>query len=335
MLSDAGEPPLDADALLAPLEPFPALLLAVSGGPDSTALMLLAARWRRRAQHEILVATVDHGLRAEARAEAKQVAVHARALGFAHRLLVWEGEKPKSRVQERARAARYGLLAAAAQERTPPAAIVVAHHAEDQAETILFRLTRGSGVAGLAGMAPASAVNGAALLRPLLGVSKAALIATCDAAGCAFIRDPSNENPAYARVRLRGLASTLTQQGLDAPALLRLGARAAAAEEALAFGAGQLRAAALQQRDDDGAQFSARMLLDAPVELLRRVFAAEILHYGEPQSLRLDALERATQRVRDALAQERPLRLTLGGASIACRDAIVTVSLAPARRREG
>jgi len=326
------EAPLDADAALAPLERFPSLLLAVSGGPDSTALMLLAAAWSRREQHKIEVATVDHGLRPGAREEAQSVGAAAQALGFAHHLLVWEGEKPDSRLQERARDARYALLAACARGMEPPGAIVTAHHAEDQAETILFRLTRGSGVAGLAGMAPESRVCDAPLLRPLLGASKAALIAICDAAGCAYIHDPSNDNPAFARVRLRGLAATLADQGLGAEALRRLGARAAAAEAALCFAAARLEAAALLTRDDDAAQLSAAVLRDAPPELVRRILAREILAFGEARSLRLDALERAAQRVAEALAARRALRLTLAGALIACRGDRILVSRAPPRR---
>jgi tRNA(Ile)-lysidine synthase len=333
MLRAAGAAALDAEALFAPLAPCPALLLAVSGGPDSTALMLLAARWSGRAQKTIEIATVDHGLRAESRAEAESVARAAAALGFRCHLLRWDGEKPKARLQERARDARYALLAHRARALAPGAAIVTAHHAEDQAETILFRLTRGSGVAGLAGMSEVGEMNGVALLRPLLSVTKAALIALCVAEGAEYARDPGNENPAFARVRLRGLAGALAAQGLDAYALRRLGARAATADEALRHCAAELGERALRSRDAAGARFDAAVFRATPVELMRRALGAEIERLGAAPHLRLDALERAALRLRDALARETPLRLTIGGASVAFRAGFVEVTRAPPRRR--
>src|SRR5436309_3503513 len=102
---------LDPERLLAPLSHAKGLLLAVSGGPDSIALMLLAAEWPGRRTVPIEVATVDHRLRSDSRAEAERVAVWAEALGFPHHLLSWEEDKPKTRVQERARERRYALLA--------------------------------------------------------------------------------------------------------------------------------------------------------------------------------------------------------------------------------
>jgi len=122
----------EAERALDLLAPCRSLLLAVSGGPDSVALMLLCAGWRDRASHDIAVATVDHGLRPESRAEAERVGDWARALGFAQHLLTWTGDKPATRIQERARDARYRLLADCAQ-RIGADAIVTAHHADDQA----------------------------------------------------------------------------------------------------------------------------------------------------------------------------------------------------------
>jgi tRNA(Ile)-lysidine synthase len=209
------------------LAPHRRLLLAVSGGPDSVALMLLCAQWAERPAHEIAVATVDHGLRPESRAEAETVGHWAAAMGFAHRLLTWREEKPATRIQERARAARYALLSECA-EQIGAEAVVTAHHADDQAETILFRLTRGSGVAGLAGMKPQARCGAALLLRPLLGVEKAELVALCDDSRHPYFSDPSNADEAYARARLRKLMPTLAAQGLDKPALLSWGSGPAA-----------------------------------------------------------------------------------------------------------
>jgi tRNA(Ile)-lysidine synthase len=148
---------VDAKDLFADLASAPALVLAVSGGPDSIALLILAARWRaaRKRGPKLLAVTIDHGLRAESAAEAKHVARLARRLGVAHRTLHWTGKKPKTGLQEKAREARYRLLAQAGAE-AGASHLLTAHTVDDQAETVLMRLLRGSGPAGLGGMAPTS-----------------------------------------------------------------------------------------------------------------------------------------------------------------------------------
>jgi tRNA(Ile)-lysidine synthase len=319
--------------LLAPLARESALLLAVSGGPDSVALMLLAARWPRRAAGvKIEVATVDHGLRENSRDEALQVGRWAGALGFDHRLLSWEGPKPATRVQESARAARYALLCARAREIAPECAVVTAHHADDQAETILFRLTRGSGVAGLAGMAGASTRDGVRLLRPLLDVPKAALEAICEEAGHPFMRDPANENTRFARARLRSLSATLGAQGLDRSALLRLGKRAARAESALGWCACNARQAAVLAFDELETRLDAAALRGLPPEISLRLLGGEIQRRGGPAP-RLDRLERAAEVVAQALAGGAPKRITLAGFSISVDERQVTITSAPPRSR--
>ena len=327
-----AEPPLpDPDRALAPLAAHDGLLLAVSGGPDSVALALLASRWPLRAQKRIDVATVDHGLRAEAAQEAAQVGEWARALGFVHHILRWEGEKPATRLQERAREARYRLLCARARE-IGATAIVTAHHADDQAETVLFRLTRGSGVAGLAAMAVESRVDGLALLRPLLGFRKSELERLCDGAAHPYFRDPSNENPAYARVRLRLLAATLAAEGLDVEALLRLSARAARAEEALAWSAERVVQELPAERGEKRFRIVATALHALPRELLLRLLAAEIARIGGGGP-RLDRLERAGERLAEALATETRFKTTLGGATVIFERGAVVLSPEPPRRK--
>ncbi len=161
------------------------------------------------------------------------VARWAAKLGLAHAILVWEGVKPKSRIQERAREARYELLCAYA-ARIGADHVMTAHHADDQAETILFRLLRGSGISGLAGMAISSERNGLVLARPLLAHAKADLAAFCESRAQPFFDDPSNQDPIYARTRIRRLAGLLADEGLGRTTLLRLGRRAARADAALA-----------------------------------------------------------------------------------------------------
>ncbi len=338
---------LDADALLAPLSQEAALLLAVSGGPDSVALMLLAARWSQRAQRNIAVATVDHGLRANSREEAEQVGAWARALGFSHRLLHWRGAKPATRLQERAREARYALLADCARTVSAQCAIVTAHHADDQAETILFRLTRGSGVAGLRGMAPVSTRDGLRLLRPLLGVSKRALEGVCVAAAHPFFRDPSNANESFARARLRALSATLAAQGLTTEGLLRLGRRAARADAALAWataraaeraveGAAERAALTRAEGEAEGAEGEARLDASAlralPVEILQRLLEQEIRRLGAAEPLRLERLERVADAVFGGLSAGGRLKMTLGGVLVALDATQLILRPAPQRR---
>jgi tRNA(Ile)-lysidine synthase len=236
----------EAKRLFQPLANASALVLAVSGGPDSTALLLLAARWSARRRNrkiapKLLAVTIDHGLRPQSAHEARAVKRLARALGVPHRTLRWQGKKPPTRLQETARAARYSLLEAAARG-VQADYILTAHTLDDQAETVLMRLLRGSGITGLAGMrevAPlpvataARPKRGTLLVRPLLDVPKARLVATLERAGIAYADDAANRDPRFTRARLRGVMPMLAREGLDAPRIALLARRLARAESAL------------------------------------------------------------------------------------------------------
>ena len=188
---------------LGPFEDRPHLAVAVSGGADSMALLRLAAAWARARRGKVTALTVDHGLRPDSAAEARQVARWCRTLRIPHAVLRWEGAKPATGIQAAARAARYALLedwcAAHAVLH-----VLVAHHADDQAETIALRRERGSGEDGLAGMAAIVETRRIRILRPLLAVPKARLVATLLRARQGWIEDPSNRDPRFARARLRG-----------------------------------------------------------------------------------------------------------------------------------
>ncbi len=292
------------------------LLLAVSGGPDSVALMLLAARWSGRARVPVEVASVDHRLRDGSREEAEQVGAWAGALGFPHHVLTWVGEHPTTRVQERAREARYALLVECA-ARIGADHIVTAHHADDQAETVLLRLTRGSGPAGLAGMAPLTKLGPVTLARPLLDVPKADLVTICEAAGHPFFRDPSNENPAFARTRLRKLRELLDAEGLGRDALLRLARRAARAEAALAEIAESTCRSLPAERGSDRVEIAGHALVGLADEIFLRILEAEVLALAPARErLRLDRLERAAVDLITALREERTHTTTLGEARL-------------------
>ena len=177
--------------------------VAVSGGPDSLALLLLANAAR---PGRIEAATVDHGLRAGSADEATMVAKLCGELGVPHRTLLadWP-EPPVANVQAAARAMRYRLLNEWAIEQGL-AGVATAHHADDQAETLLMRLLRGSGVGGLGGSRKARALSEEALLiRPLLGWRKSALEAIARGAGLSPVDDPSNRDPRHDRSRIRQL----------------------------------------------------------------------------------------------------------------------------------
>src|SRR5262249_44298101 len=213
----------EAKRLFAALRALPAIVLAVSGGPDSLALMLLIARWRRTLVRgpRLLAVTVDHGLRSEAAREARKVKRLARALEVEHRTLRWVGTKPKTGVPAAARAARYHLLVQAARA-AGASHILTAHTRDDQAETLLMRLVRGSGIAGLSAMAHETERDGIMLARPFLDVPKSRLVATLNRAGIAFADDPTNRDVAFTRPRLRALLSALAGEGGDARTFARL-----------------------------------------------------------------------------------------------------------------
>jgi tRNA(Ile)-lysidine synthase len=183
-------------------EPRPQIAVAVSGGPDSMALILLALRWARQRGGEAWALTVDHGLRPESAEEARTVAGWLGGRSIPHEILVWDDAKPTSGLQERAREARYRLLAQWCRAHGV-LHLLTAHHREDQVETYLIRRRAGSGPDGLAGMPSLRELAGCRLIRPLLAAPRARLLALLAQAGQPFLRDPSNLNPAFERARLR------------------------------------------------------------------------------------------------------------------------------------
>jgi tRNA(Ile)-lysidine synthase len=204
--------------------------VAVSGGPDSLALLVLAAAAR---PGKVEAATIDHGLRPEAHEEAAMVGQICERLGVPHSTLTarWN-EIPQTAIQERARNQRYRLLGYWGEERGL-GALATAHHADDQAETLLMRLSRGAGVRGLAGMRPRAVAPGShlRLVRPLLSWRRSELERICADAGLSPAADPSNHDDRFERVRVRQAVAGLGW--LDASALARSAANLADADDAL------------------------------------------------------------------------------------------------------
>jgi tRNA(Ile)-lysidine synthase len=321
----------DIDALFAPFVDAKALLIAVSGGPDSTALLLMVAEWaKRRGKTRIEAATVDHGLRPESANEAKAVGEICARLGVGHRVLKWKGVKPTSRLQERAREARYRLLIDHAKA-IGADAVMTAHHADDQAETVLFRLLRGSGVAGLRGMDVMTARDGMTIARPLMGLKKRDLIAFADSRSAPFVDDPSNADPRFARTRLRALLVSLGEEGLDAEALDRLARRARDTEEALAH-----LTAEVEARVDLESAVDARTLFAAPIAITQRILTRRIAEAGGRDASRigLEKIETLAADLREALKERRTHGANVGGAIVRL-TAKGRISFAPEPPRKG
>jgi tRNA(Ile)-lysidine synthase len=318
----------EARSLLRPIKTYRHVVLAVSGGADSLAMMFIVAGWAKELGQQgpqISVATVDHGLRPEASQEAASVSVMAQELALAHRVLVWTGEKPSTGLQEAAREARYRLLKAYAED-IGADAIVLAHHAEDQAETVLIRLSAGSGLSGLAGMASEAWWDGMILLRPFLAVSGDRLRATVEAAGWKPIEDPSNRNERFTRVRVRKARDVLAAEGLDAVRLGRLSMRMRRADHAL-------QTAVIFAHDSyvlptlEGIRF-AFGLFNEPDEIVLRVIGQSISTLKDGTPPELLALERIVEVLLHARHQGKSLRRTLGGVVLSL-DKEGTLSLTP------
>lgn len=199
---------------LAPFETAPVLAVAVSGGGDSLALCLLAHRWARRRGGQAVGLTVDHGLRPEAADEARQVGLWLAAAGIRHHILTVAAPPPQASIQDWARRQRYALLRQWCAG-TGTLHLLLAHHAGDQAETVLLRLARGSGVHGLSGMALQHCDADCRILRPLLGIPKHSLEEWLGSRAQPWIDDPSNESRRFARVRMRGLMPDLAAEGIS------------------------------------------------------------------------------------------------------------------------
>ncbi len=200
--------------------PHHTCVVAVSGGADSMALLCLMQGLQEKYHFfkQIMAATVDHGLRVESHLEAAQVKMWCASLGINHVTLVWEGDKPKSGVQAKARQARYDLLTHHCKEKGAKY-LMTAHHFDDQCETFFLRLLKGSGVQGLRGMRAIQNKKNITLLRPFLSITKKECLDYLEKISQAYLHDPSNDNLDFERVKMRQMLSDLSQKGLDTQAI--------------------------------------------------------------------------------------------------------------------
>lgn len=330
------------DALLAA-----PVALAVSGGADSMALMHLVAEWLaepdraapRNSPTPVIVLTVDHGLRPEAAGEAAFVAQHAAALGLPHATLVWDDPKPSAGLQSAARAARYRLMSELLEREfrqgrvTSKRAIVTGHHADDQAETFLMRLARGSGLDGLSGMRTMERMSagfgtfdsGYTILRPLLDMPKARLMAMLAARGLPWREDPSNRSADSERVRMRRVLAHLDTLGIASHRIARSAHRLARARTAVMADVAEVAGRTTRLNGGLFAEIDPLLLAQAPDEIQVRIFAALLQAFGGVAApARLSQIEALVARLHppggvsgvDASGRGAA---TLGGCRIDCR----------------
>jgi tRNA(Ile)-lysidine synthase len=284
---------------LGPFEPSPRIAVGVSGGADSLALCLLLKAWADQRDGSLLALTVDHGLRHSAASEAVRVGSWLKGRGIEHDILRWEGDKPASGIQSAARDARYRLLT----ERCHAEGILhlaLAHHREDQAETVLLRFAHGSGVDGLSGMAAVRETGSVRFLRPLLSTGRERLRAFLTEAGQPWVEDPSNQSPAYARARLRGMAEVLSGEGWSAERAADTARRLGRARSALEAAAARLAATALDLWPEGCVLLRPDLLGDAEEEVALRLLSRCLAVVGGARYRpKLEAVERLYLSLRD------------------------------------
>jgi tRNA(Ile)-lysidine synthase len=315
------------------------ILIAVSGGPDSMALLALLKEWGLAKLHAV---TVDHALRVQSRTEAESVQAFCKRLDVPHHILTWDEEKPTSGLQQAARGMRYALLCDFARAHGLTC-LTTAHHADDQAETILMRLTSGSGLAGLAGMrkeqmrfetlqAQSEAIRH---VRPLLGFSKASLVLSCKARGIVYVEDQSNDDPRFERVRMRRIMDQLATDGLSRERLLRLAERASLADEALEYAVENTLAHLPIAYQEQSLRFDWASLAGEPKAIRQRVIPKLLAPLSSITFVeKLDRVEALVDGIDSAFLAQKPLRRSIGHWLVSLsQSGMITISAAPARKR--
>ncbi|MBB93576.1 MAG: tRNA lysidine(34) synthetase TilS [Rhodobacteraceae bacterium] len=313
----------DADILSAVRSHFHAappsrLAVAVSGGGDSVALLHILTQCFAQTGAEIQAVTVNHGLRPEAAAEADFVARLARDLGVEHSVLAWEGWDQQGNLQAAARDARYRLIGNWARERRI-ALVALGHTADDQAETVLMRLARSSGVNGLAGIPARRTMHGVTLLRPLLDVSRHQLRDYLRRQGLSWCEDPSNEDTRFDRVQARQTMDLLEPLGITARSLADVAFHMTEAREALDWYA-FLTARDIARVDGGDVILDLRRFRTLPQEIARRLLLRAVMWIG-----RTDYPPRRAA-VTEAITALRLGRgATLGGCRVLVNDGVLRI----------
>ncbi|MBE87981.1 MAG: tRNA lysidine(34) synthetase TilS [Rhodospirillaceae bacterium] len=294
-----------------------------SGGPDSLALTLLLANWVARRNGHLTALIVDHGLRPESTDEAEQVKKWLVQRSVDCKILSADLPLALSSIQETARVTRYDLMGKWCSTEGV-LHLFIGHHSEDQAETLLLNLTRGSGVDGLAGMAVISERPQYRILRPLLGISKERLVCTLAEYGQKFIKDPSNESRKFKRVRIREAMSGLAREGATVGRLTITAQRMSHARNVIEDSSIHLLAGAAGIYPEGYARLDFVRWSAAPAEISRRSLARLVMCVGgkvyTPRSKRL-------MRCYDALTErsKTPIARTLGGCRVIKRGSSIYI----------
>jgi tRNA(Ile)-lysidine synthase len=304
-------------AAVGPFEARPRIAAGVSGGADSLALCLLLKDWADGAGGELVALTVDHRLRPESGAEARRVGGWLAARGIAHQVLRWTEPKPRHGIEAAARAARYRLMTDWC--RTAGVLhLAVAHHRDDQAETVLLRLARGSGLDGLAGMAAVVETPAVRLIRPLLSVPRESLAASLRERRQDWIEDPWNRDLRHTRVRLRATRPLLEREGLTPARLAATAGKLGWARRALEEATAALLAGAAAIYPEGYVRLDLAALARAPEAVGLRALGRCLLSVGgrayPPRAARLARLFHSLR-----TGAEAPGR-TLAGCRILPRD---------------
>lgn len=298
------------------------IALAISGGVDSLALLVLARKWADSLSQppEFIVLTVDHGLRAAAKEEVQFVKTVAAQFGFETEILTGAIDDPTSGLQAKARALRYGLMGQVMEARGIDV-LLTAHHLDDQAETVLMRLARGSGVSGMGGMAPFTLRHSIILARPLLDIRRAELEAFVAGLGIEPINDPSNHNMNFERVRWRKFMPELDAAGMSAAKIGIAATRLRRADQALIELTEKLYEQLFLIDPFGCVYFETDRLLAQPAELaIRLLFRAIDDAGGENSSPTLTQIEKLYDHLSANLTHMKGV--TIGGCGLKFSDGL-------------
>ena len=297
----------------------PTLVVGVSGGADSLYLTLLLNKWIQKRKGHLFAVTVNHNLRPEATQEALTVHKLMSKFQIEHAILTWEGAKPSTRIEEKAREKRYQLLLKFAKDKHADA-ICLAHHRQDQVETFWARLARSSGLDGLTAMAPKSSRDNMMILRPLLDIDKASITQTLKQNKIKWVEDPMNKDTAYERVRWRQRQKDLDEISLTTPIIAKSITRLQRAKEALDFYAHDFITRHVKKSPLGYIQFDEQTFLLNPPEIRIRI-VVHLLQDLTPkkQIISLESIEQ--------IAIPVPKHATLAGCQWVCSHHQIFIAL--------